>query len=522
MPTAKHLISSSVVERSFRFLPRLWLPLLALLCLASAWRPLGGGDDVWAHAAIGRWMVSHATIPRETLFLWGAPPQPWIYHSWLSQLTFYGLLSRGEITGAFLLLGLTALIAFLVFALLWRAWSARSGGASFWMPLVFALAVYCSSLRFRPRPELFTALFLTLLLLFLRREKSPQQNESRAAPGVLWLETFFVFALFVVWANFHGAVAIGLLLLGATAVCEMAQERGARASWKWVWLFMVGVLAVNVNPYGFEYWQALKPVGGPMFERIDEWKPFWKPPFLNSNMLLGELILVWLALLCWLGNTRRRWAQLLWLVLMAALFIEARRHLWLLPIVCLAVIAANASTLCQLRLRGQVSPFARGAVRLVATGVLLLAVVFTVSPAQFSSAQFRTGPLAPTTPRRAASFFKAQHLGARGRVFNDYENSSFLQWRFGGAPPLFIDLLNAYPDSLLFDYFDVVNANARGRKILEARKVNVVILRAYAPDSSLAKLAKYLDKNKQQWRRIYSATDGTIWLRRPGAVTTLP
>jgi hypothetical protein len=512
MTTAPKKISS-FADSVFNFLPRAWLPLLALLCAALAWRPLGGGDDVWAHAAIGRWMVSHRAVPHETLFLWGAPPQPWVYHSWLSQLSFYALLSRGEITGAFLLLALTALIAFIVFALLWRAWSTRIGGASVWMPVVFALAIYCSSLRFRPRPELFTALFLTVLLLFLSREKSIEDSEEQRTPGVLRRETFFIFALFVMWTNFHGAVAIGLLMLGATALGEMVQARGKRRSWKWLWFFAAGVLAVNFNPYGVDYWQALKPVGGPMFERIDEWKPFWKAPFLNSNMLLGELVLVWLALLCWLGNSRRRWSQLAWLLLMAALFVSARRHLWLLPIVCLSVIAANAATLQNMKMRAELSPLARRAARLLASGVLLMAIVFTASPSQLSRTQFSSGPLSSTTPRRAATFFRENQLAARGRVFNDYENSSFLQWRFGGAPPLFIDLLNAYPDDLLFEYFDVVNANARGRKMLDEKNVQVVILRAYTSDSSLAKLARYLDGNKT-WQRVYKSADGTIWLRR--------
>ena len=76
-------------------LPRFYFPLTMLLFPAIAWRPLRGADDFWVHAAIGRWIWQHGQIPHETLFVWGAKPIPWIYHSWLSQLGFYGLLSAG-------------------------------------------------------------------------------------------------------------------------------------------------------------------------------------------------------------------------------------------------------------------------------------------------------------------------------------------------------------------------------------------------------------------------------------------
>ena len=42
------------LQRAALLLPRLYLPLLIALTCTQAWRTLGGGDDIWAHAAVGR------------------------------------------------------------------------------------------------------------------------------------------------------------------------------------------------------------------------------------------------------------------------------------------------------------------------------------------------------------------------------------------------------------------------------------------------------------------------------------
>jgi len=498
-------MSSTPFARRAAAWPHFYWLLMAALCIALAWRPLSGDDDIWAHAAIGRWMIENEQWPRQTLFLWGAPPLPWVYHSWLSQLSFYGLLWAGETSGAIAAITLTCLVVIATFTLLWRAWSAQIGGVSPVMIGAFILAIYCSSLRFHPRPELFSALFLCVLLLHLTRFQ-----RSLALEGVLPLG-----ALFVLWANFHGAVAIGLLLLAATVICEIAQRKFSHSSLRWMWLLIVAVGAICINPYGLKYWQALSPVGGEMFQRIDEWKPFWKEPVLDIKFVAGECVLVWFAFLSWILNAEKRWAHGAWLLIMLLLFISARRHLWLLPITSLAVLAANAQTLSTpfaMRAMGldadAIPRVARFFSRVAMTAIFGMAIAFAAPPNIFSN-----GPLSTDVPLKATDFFLKNPLVLRGRVFNDYENSSFLQWRFGGKPPLYIDLLNAYPDQLLLDYLDIVNANARGQQLLETLKIQSVMLRSYADDSSLAKLARYLNRNPR-WRCSYRGADGTIWTRR--------
>jgi len=510
------------LTRKIDLLPRLYLPLLLVLCAACAGRPLGGGDDFWAHAAVGRWIWQHGDVPHQTLFLWGSAPIPWIAHSWLTQLSFYGLMAAGGAHyGPAIVVGFTVLMAVLPLIILWRLW-ARHGRISVLTPCIFALAIWCAAPRFRPRPEVFSALCLVCLLVLLLRwcedfDENPAHLRARRLQS-----TALLVGLFVLWANFHGAVAIGLVILAVTIICELIQDRGSKRSRLLAMAAVLCAATIAINPYGVSYWQALQATHGRMFPYIDEWKPIWKSPNLELSLLAaGEAVLVLTAFTLWRLNPRRRWAHLGWLLVMTGFFINARRHLWLLALVSLAVAAINAQSLDSQRLwqawrrrtqrdPSQINiPIPAGMQFIARGGVLItLAVcIANVTPADF----WPPRPTSRYLPQRLAAFIK-QRRPAR-RLFNDYENSSYLQWHFAGQPPLFIDLLNAYPDSLLVDdYFDIIKANPRGRRLLATRKIGRVTLRRHKPDETMAKLAKFLDGNRA-WKHVYKGADGTVWER---------
>ncbi len=70
------------------------MSLLLMFGTLALWHPLPSRFDFWAHAAVGRWIWETGHVPDHTLFLWTAS-EPWIYHSWLSQLIFFGLTNVG-------------------------------------------------------------------------------------------------------------------------------------------------------------------------------------------------------------------------------------------------------------------------------------------------------------------------------------------------------------------------------------------------------------------------------------------
>jgi hypothetical protein len=131
-------------------------------------------------------------------------------------------------------------------------------------------------------------------------------------------------------------------------------------------------------------------------------------------------------------------------------------------------------------------------------------------------------------PEGAVRAIEARSLS--GRMFNDYENSSYLQWRLNGPlqsgpnqgrvlaqgqRPLYIDLLNAYPDGpngLMVEYLDAVFKPGRAALILERHRINYIVLGAHRRKSPLAQYLK--GDGKTLWAHIYGGADADIWVRR--------
>lgn len=524
------------------FLPRLYLPLLLLLVVAYAWRPLEGGYDFWAHSAVGSWIWSSGRVPRETLFLW-SENAAWVAHSWLSQLLFYFLVSRGGVLGVAIF---NVALPMAVFFLIWRLWK-RQGEISFLTPLLFALAIWVSAPRYQPRQELISILFLTVLLAFL-----VAWSRGRFDDWTMRCDSFHfslvaapVVTLFFLWVNLHALVATGLLALWLAVIAEFLQAffgepklrplaiPRARAL---LAIVVLSTLATLLNPYGLAYWSAANPLKpGSLAQAVEEWMPLWQRPAMPWSYAIVELILFGSALLTWIYNHERRWLHLAWLLLGAALLLRSRRILWIAAVIFLVVLAANARVLDSQTLWRSWRRFTRGNLLepipppmqlLVRSGVVVILLVWLLAAASRHTPR-EAGAwnvLVRNTPEGAVRIIRSGRLPRR--IFNDYEDSSYLQWRLNSANPdgkripkqgrfpLYIDLLNAYPDRLMDEYLAILKASAQGIKYLKLRRIQCVVLGNHRWKHGLR---KYLDKPGSGWKRVFQDKQSIIWVKTSAA-----
>lgn len=185
-------------------------------------------SDTWWHLRAGLEMVRSGHVMLTDQFSHTAYGRFWPNHEWLSQVVFYGLHSLGGMPLLTAVCGLSCFLSWLVSFNLTR-------GRVDDCVLVAALGLPGVLTGWALRPQAFTFLLLMVVLLLVLRGRS------------WWLPP-----LFVVWANLHGAVALGFVVLVADLVVDAfwGQRRWARK------VTVIGACfgATFITPLGFGYW----------------------------------------------------------------------------------------------------------------------------------------------------------------------------------------------------------------------------------------------------------------------------
>jgi len=482
--------------------PSAWFPFAAFVCMVGlcaieAWRPLTAGSDFWFHAAIGGWIWRHGDVPRQTLYLWSAHI-PWVYHSWLSEPLLYWFMRLGGVVqGPRLALVALVLLVAATFSVPWSLWR-RQGPVTWLTALVFLLAIHGGNQRFQARPEALSAFYFAVLLVFLVRWR---EVPADFGPGTAWRtwRTWGLVGFFVLWANSHPAFVSGLLVLTLTAACDFFQERGSPRSKTLLTLVPICFAAANLNPYTWHLWGATGHLHSLAFQSIGEWRPVYHVPMEPLDLFAGQAVCVVIAVLAWF-RSERRYAQLAWLLFLTAGYVVARRNAELCGLTALVVMAASARELDPGRWMGaEMDKLRRG--WLGAGVVVAYAVLMWV---------LRPDPRFPgaVVPVRLADFVKS--VPPSVPVFNDYNDSDYLEYRCQDAPPLFVDAVNAYPDSVFGEYLDVINLDARGRALLAGKRYGVIALAQQPGDTTTLALENYLASD-HQWQLLFSSYEGTVW-----------
>jgi len=176
--------------------------------------------DLWWHLATGRWILGGRGIPHADPFTFTALGRPWVTHEWLSGVLFELLHRLGGID---LLVAFKSLLAAAALAVSAHAglagaatieenWSVGAGrtcasrSARFPSLRAYAGAALGALLgavilapRAFARPHMLTALFLAVLILFLRLEARTGRR--------IW--RLLLIPLFLVWANVHSGFVLG-------------------------------------------------------------------------------------------------------------------------------------------------------------------------------------------------------------------------------------------------------------------------------------------------------------------------
>lgn len=417
-----------------------WLGL-TWACLAACYQHLPS-PDLWWLLADGRWMVEHGSIPLHDPFSWSAAGAPWHNDQWLTALLAYWLYSWGGLS----LLHLAKALILTLTLLLLLDTGRRLQAPSYPLGLCLALGLtwLCGEGRFffDVRAYLFSYLGLALLWRWL-------QLESR-------LDLRKLAVLFALWANLHGGVSSGLLLLGLELVFGNRRRELARA-------LALATACCCLNPSGI--WLLLHPLvllGSDWKHYLNEWTPAWKRPgYFSWHFLhLG----LWGAGLLW---QRRRLDRHDLVVTAFGLFsLTGWRHI---PLFALLAIPRW----CRL-LNFEASQ--------AATAVVWLSLVLAANLRPLHLGDPGQSLENEMFPRQACEFLRA-HPQANERLYHPYGLGGYLLW---SLPPeqyrVCIDgrAVQVYPFECYRDYLAVALPREDGpRKFAEYCRrngVNTVML----------------------------------------------
>jgi hypothetical protein len=233
---------------------------------ADTWWQLRAGRDMWA---TGRVML--ADVYSHTSY--GAF---WLNHEWLAEVIYYGAYRAAGLPGV------TLFAAALIvggWSVTWRLTTGPVRSAFLWT----LAALVPSSMWWEPRPHAFSLLFIPATVFLVARGRTA------------WLPI-----VVVIWANCHGGVLLGFVLLGTALCARMAAEPRTRKNGALT--LAACAAAMTATPLGLSFWIEIpKSLARIHLYPLDEWK---RPELYDPRMLPFWIAAAVLAVACVIHRQR--------------------------------------------------------------------------------------------------------------------------------------------------------------------------------------------------------------------------
>jgi len=478
------------------------------------------GFYIWFHIKNGELIVRNHHIPHVDPFLYTTgmlPPYHFSNYEWLFGVATYWAYSLLGFTGIHLFRTAIILLTFLVVGLTCLEKPQKAAPSPF-LPFI-ALACTClaflaSYSRFEPRPQLVSALFLSLYAFLTLQKRSPAR-----------LVLFFIIAL--AWANCHieaitGIVFLALVLIQAALEWLLVKRAGGeeragelkREALHRLLALGLSLAALVVSPPAKGLLQqALEYHTRKGLSHVVELNP---APLAIMAGPFGLLLFIGLVSLGWAFLCKRKTpVELIVFVPFALLPFVGMRHVLPAAVVMAPVAARGAAAFLE-SLGGRSSR----AFRAVDTALLLIipalllyagAIRIQAGPAPLPGAGSSCSP-ASVYPDGAIRFLNGRDV--RGNLFCPYEWGNFVIFYEnpytppGGGGPVhrkpFIDgMLQTYNARLLQDYMSLLSGEGRRKDLIDHYNVEIFLI-PYPQDSrdSFLSLAAHLDRD-DDWGLIY-------------------
>ncbi len=479
------------LNRSFIFLFSLAVFLFALSPVSQS--------DTGTIIKTGEYIISHWSVPRVDIFSLSAGGAQFIAHFWLAAVIFYFL----DAINPWTLIIFSALFTS-ASAILFLLFGRRLSG-SLLLPAVLLPPLFALTLElWVPRAQIFSYLGVILLLIYLNY--FPARHHSR-----LFLS--FLPLLFLLWANLHAGVILGLLILTIFIATHF------RASFfrPLLTISFISLLATFLNPNGFYlhlYPLLIKDVIASL--GVMEWNSLLSFSHLLPARFFLTLIIIISSFIIFRLFSRRfsepdDYFTAALLVLAVALPLTAIRQTAFFPILVFPILCREIKWRPPAHF---LTPLPAG----ILSGILLF--IFLLFGVQHARATLAEGAFnRHSLPVGAADFIIKNNLPAP--IFN-LENGGYLIYRLFPDYSIFFDNRNeVYRGAPLSEYLTIARRGDGWENLFNDKyNFQTAVLWYRPPLDSLAAGLSH-DLFLRGWRLVFW-DDAAIVLVRGGTSSTTP
>jgi hypothetical protein len=278
----REAVSELVANRAAEIVLGLPIALLAVVLLVQL--PQEINVDSWLALVTGR-MVWQTGIPHHETLTVMSHGIAWIDQQWLAQLASYAI----YLVGGLGLLGVVN-VGLLVSGIAIATFAARRLRAPFRSVLVAlpaCVAMVTPSREVRTQ-EFIVPLFMLLVYLLARDSREPSRR------------VFWCLPILVLWANLHGTVTMGAMLVALYGACVLCQRRHAllRSAREWrrpLALILGAGVSILLTPYGLAivgYYRATM-VNSTLRHSVTEWQPITSTPTTAVALFIVAGVALW-------------------------------------------------------------------------------------------------------------------------------------------------------------------------------------------------------------------------------------
>jgi len=212
-----------------------WFPVILVFSLIFLFTFKTIGDiDIGYHLRGGQWILENKSFHKNDVFTYTVNKNEYIALHWPFQIIIYLIYKISGYNGLTIFTSLFFVIIFLFLFFTIKRRNVSNLVISFW----FLLSTFAMELRFRPKPEVFTYLFIILTILILDEYFHNKKDFLYLLPIIK-----------ILWTNFHGLFIIGDFIIFSYLISKIIHYGFDK---KFFVYALISLLSSFVNPYHYK------------------------------------------------------------------------------------------------------------------------------------------------------------------------------------------------------------------------------------------------------------------------------